>query len=720
MSAQNKQLSSFMSIAKNCFSNIAPSWTLKNLIAVNPLQGFENMPIEEAMKMGNAFFEASDLPEPMCKINIETIKWLQLYSDEGQATIKMPSKEKSFYLAFRDLAIFDDRLHQNSIQSKAPLNSLPENSEAILEEYLKRLDIEEKDYTIFLTLLLTTLPGWASYIKYKTEWSNSSWSQVDYLAVRIVITYLLWPNAKDIILWHNACLKTSNPSILEKAQAIEVDYRTELLHELSQKSIENNNTSEAQWVFCIDVRSEPFRHALESVGHHETFGFAGFFGIPASITNNTTGETHASCPVLLKPKHSIVESPCTSKKCLQDEKGYQRVTLFKKIYQSLKYNFTTPFSLVEALGVFSGLWMGVKTFSPTLYMKLKYLIYKPMRSPQDVEPNITSISYDDQALYAESVLRMIGLTRNFSPMVIFCGHGSHTENNAYSTALDCGACGGHAGGSNAKILAAILNQEKIRKHLADHDIHIPNETIFIAAEHNTTTDEVTIYNNEKLPFLTKIKNDLQKARDLNNAFRLSKLNVKNGKLNEARKRAYDWAQVRPEWGLTGNAAFIIAPRELTRGLHLEGRCFLHSYDYKEDTAGNFLRAILTAPVVVAQWINMQYFFSTINNVAYGGGSKITKNITGKIGIMQGNASDLMTGLPLQSLHYNDSDRAHIAQRLQVFVLAHRDILDKIIKTETILERLFGNGWIHLISINPEDRKTYLLNRDFSWQILGGE
>ena len=180
-------------------------------------------------------------------------------------------------------------------------------------------------------------------------------------------------------------------------------------------------------------------------------------------------------------------------------------------------------------------------------------------------------------------------------------------------------------------------------------------------------------------------------------------------------RSQDWSQVRPEWGLARNAAFIVGPRAWTKDMDLEGRCFLHSYDWEKDPSGSSLTTILTAPMVVAQWINSQYLFSTLDNVAYGGGSKITKNITGKIGVMQGNASDLMHGLPLQSVYTSDKEAYHQPVRLMTVIYAPREIIDPIISKQDILRKLFGNGWVTLACVEPETREAFILNRDFTWQ-----
>lgn len=711
------------------FSKIAPFWPLKNLIAVNPLQGFEDLPIEEALETAATYFQQQEIPKEMEAINRETIKWLQVYLDEGQATITMPLKYQGFYPSWKKLALYDTNLHKNDKQKKEWLKKLPKNAEQAIIECLKYLNIKKEETNKFLTLLLTTLPGWSAYIKYRTEWAaldtylSNPICQNDYLAIRLIITTLLWPEGKKLIDFHKEIITKSQSKgdRLETIQATEKTYRQQLLQNLAKQSIKTPSTPEAQLVFCIDVRSESFRKNLESIGNYQTYGFAGFFGIPAKITNTITNESYSSCPVLISPKHEIKESSCSQHSRNKDLKGYSRLSGLKNLYQSLKYTFITPFALVECIGPISGIWMGLRCLAPKSASKLKSALFKLIHKPEAIEPSINSISFTDQYAYAENALKMIGLTNNFAPIIVFCGHGSTTENNAYATALDCGACGGRHGGSNARILAAILNRSEIKKELAKNGIHIPENTHFIAAEHNTTTDQVTLYNTQHLDKIDKLKADLKKAGEANSLFRFRQMENNEKVLKKLNAVSYtwlrsqDWAQVRPEWGLARNAAFIIAPRDITSSLSLDGRCFLHSYDYKQDLDGRYLTIILTAPMVVAQWINTQYLFSTIDNIAYGGGSKITKNITGKIGIMQGNASDLMTGLPLQSVYRSDTEAYHEPQRLLTVVLAPRNILKKIIHDQPALKKLFGNGWVQLSCIEPDNRKIYLLNRDFTWK-----
>ena len=722
----NNETTHILDITCASFKKIAPLWPLKNLIAINPLSGLEDLAIEQALKQGAAYFEQKTLPQAMEDVNRQTIKWLQAYFDDGQATIVMPLRKKGLYTAFRQLALYDVKLHHNNQQKWQWLKELSQESDQAILQCLRAMGIAKEEHGLFLTLLLTTLPGWAGYIKYRTEWSNLDVAylypacQKDYLALRLIITTLLWPEAKQLIEWHKQALKQSETksSRLEIITKTETTYRLPLLKKLATQTIKPVHTTDAQIVFCIDVRSEPFRKALESTGDYQTFGFAGFFGIPIQIIDTIRNESYASCPVLLAPKHEVAESSCSQDTYDSDRKRYERLTRFKRLYQSLKYTFTTPFGLAESIGILSGLWMGLRCLVPHIAFQLKKASIELIGKVQELEPSLDTIDFKDQCTYAQNILKIMGLTSHFAPIVVLCGHGSSTQNNAYATALDCGACAGRHGASNARILAAILNRPEVKAELLLNGIDIPQTIRFIAAEHNTTTDEVTLYAPHDTGAIKNLKANLEKARHANSLVRMRKMGKKEALSNPSFQtwlRSQDWAQVRPEWGLARNAAFIVAPRDITSSLDLEGRCFLHSYDYTQDKDGSSLTVILTAPMVVAQWINTQYLFSTLENVTYGSGSKITKNITGKIGIMQGNASDLMIGLPLQSVYSSDKEAYHEAQRLMTLVFAPLEMLDKVIHAEPVLKKLLGNGWVQMASIEPENRNIYLLNRDFTWK-----
>ena len=319
------------------------------------------------------------------------------------------------------------------------------------------------------------------------------------------------------------------------------------------------------------------------------------------------------------------------------------------------------------------------------------------------------LSADEKAFFGEAALSVMGMTGNFARLVVMVGHGSRTENNPYGPALDCGACGGNTGGPSARVLATLLNEPDVRRKLDERGIAIPDDTWFMAGEHNTTTDAVVLFNQAEAPAghaddIAALRHDLATARDLNCAERRVKLTLAaDGSASataHARARASDWAQVRPEWGLARNAAFIVGPRWLTTELNLEGRTFLHSYDWRGDESGKALEIILTAPMVVAEWINTQYYFSTVDNLRFGSGTKVTHNVTGRLGVIQGNAGDLQIGLPEQSVMSAAGEPYHEPLRLMTVVLAPPPRVLTIVEQNAVLRQLFDHQWVALVVLDP--------------------
>ncbi len=709
---------------------VAPVWPLKTFIAVNPLQGLEHLPFEQAvLEAERQRAASSDASTGREAVNRELIKWCSAYFDEGQATISMPGREDGLYRVFSDLARFDTRLNRSRADDIV-LASLPDTPEDAIAECLEQIEIIEDHKEEFIRQALAALPGWSGYVKWKENWQTPAEhakrpsTLVDYVAVRMVLTRLLWPEASLA-----ESLDTPKPIFLSELTVREAQFRKSLLDELLTQVIAakspQSSRPDAQLVFCIDVRSEPFRRALEAQGNYDTLGFAGFFGLPVQVKGLDDDQPHDSCPVLLKPRHLVCDHAVDSDtSCVRrHDQGRSLLKMPKSFYQWLKYNFATPFALVEMLGPWLGMRMLARTFAPSLISGLAETTRVMVMPPVPTVPALEGIELSQQADYGESALRMMGLTENLAPLVVLCGHGSSTNNNAYASALDCGACGGNHGGSNARILAAILNSPPVRSLLADRGLAIPSDTLFVAAAHDTTTDHVELYEPrgvsvQQQEMLNSLRADLSKARIANAKARTATFGLHmlrdDMAIQETQRRSSDWAEVRPEWGLARNAAFIVGPRELTKSVNLKGRCFLHSYDWKNDTAGKFLTTILTAPMVVAQWINSQYLFSTLDNVAYGAGSKVTQNVTGKLGVMQGNASDLMHGLPLQSVFAGDGEPYHEPLRLLTVVYAPREMLDRVIQTQDVLIKLFGNGWVTLACIDPTNNQAHLLQRDFKW------
>lgn len=723
-------------LIENAAVIIAPLWPMQTMIARNPLQSIESLNFEDAVAMGETFLNDSSYinGNALSEINREMIKWCQVFLDEGQATITMPEREKGFYRAWSLLAPFDNKLR--SYKKNEWLSSLPPEAEEAISFCLKRLAIPDKQIEEYFKYLLAELPGWAGYIKWRAEWQNKSAgfknpiTLTDFLAVRLVITCAIGDDGKQVEFKKDKFYsKVFNKEFFKELRDREEKYLQALLKLTVPEALKLNEKKEplsrpdAQIVFCIDVRSEPLRMRIEREGNYETFGFAGFFGVPVSVHSYNTDQVKDCCPVLIKPGYEVFEEPMSEeiKRVFHHQKGRSFLGMFRKFYQDLKYNFATPFALVETLGPWCGFWMAIRTIVPIGSVKFKQAIQEKLQPNLATFPRI-DIPLANQIIFGESALRMMGLTKNFGRLVVLCGHGSQTENNPYASALDCGACGGNHGGPNSKILATILNSYEVRTALVDKGITIPDDTLFLGAEHHTTTDEVVIYdrgivNSTHKEVVEQLKADFIKAGMTNSQSRCRTFGLekspRNAK-NHVLKRSSNWAEVRPEWGLARNAAFIIGPRNLTKDLELEGRCFLHSYRWEEDEAGKSLETILTAPMVVAEWINTQYFFSTLNNITYGSGSKITHNITGKFGVMQGNGSDLMQGLPLQSVNTTDDISYHEAIRLQVVVYAPRSRIDSIIEKHVILQTLIFNHWVNLVAIDPIDNKPYRLIGKAEW------
>jgi uncharacterized protein YbcC (UPF0753/DUF2309 family) len=309
---------------------------------------------------------------------------------------------------------------------------------------------------------------------------------------------------------------------------------------------------------------------------------------------------------------------------------------------------------------------------------------------------------------------------------VLVGHASSTENNAFASAYDCGACGGHSGARNAALVAAALNDPLVRQALAERGLPVDDGTTFVAALHDTTTDDVTVLDPSgatSSPALVEVQAELREAGRAAAAERRALL---PGGRSGVEDRAADWSEPMPEWGLAGNLALVIGPRSLTRSLDLGGTAFLHSYDADLDPDHTALEQVLTGPALVTQWINAQYYAAASAPELLGAGDKTTHNVVGDVGVITGAHGDLRSGLPWQAVAGTDPTAdpgdtgalRHLPARHLVVVAADPAAVAEIVLRHTALHQAVGNGWLQLLALPPGSAQLLELDRHLEWRPAG--
>lgn len=687
--------------------------------------------------------------------------------DEGQAVWSSPWKQLSLYQEWQAQASRDRSLElQGATNCRELFAALPDCPEAAIDFLLQRLQVPEQLCENFLLCQLYTLPGWSAWTKYKSAWEpdreqNDAFSGL--LAIRLACDTAVAEAAGVQTNWQDLMNAKASPVASDQLpseadaairmvllRASELAWERQLLKDLtelqdgasaapattrdnaaiessgsdfSQQTTAADASLLAQMVFCIDVRSERFRRQLEHVTSSvQTLGFAGFFGVP--IAWQAWGEDHAApqVPALLTPQFTVREtlqqvSPEQSKEASRS-RSFRR--LFRKSWKQLQTSAVSCFSFVETAGLLFGWKLAEKSLGRSSAGKSSQSDGLHKAEEGKLRPDLSDleqigVSQDRQIEMAESILRGMGLIDNFATLVVFCGHGSETQNNPLQAGLDCGACCGHSGEPNARFAALLLNQNHVRNGLQQRGICVPATTRFLAAVHNTTHDAITYFDTDLLTAdqqqaLQQLMQHTTLATQQTQLERLPSLATSDP--TDPMRRSLDWSEVRPEWGLAGNAAFIVAPRELTSRSNLDGRSFLHSYDDRKDPEGKVLEQIMTAPLVVGHWINMQYYASTVDPQYFGSGSKTIHNVVGQFGIYSGNGGDLTTGLPWQSVH-NGQDFQHEPLRLLAIIAAPKERVAAIISRHELLDNLLTNQWMNLVVV--EDSRFYRYTPNRQWQ-----
>jgi uncharacterized protein len=701
------------------------------------------------------------------------------FFDQGQSSWG-PQRDAGLYGAWRRQCEVDlsPRLLMGMRGFRERLARLPRDAGAAIVEATRALGLPDDAAEDYYTALLLSINGWASWCAYE-RWQARLGLPGDaergdpgdgrlleqLLAMRIAWEWLLHDDAQSTLTMHAARDVTRLEHEARERQAADwlivsacerawqASICGALFAPAPPAAAPHSAVQPAvQAVFCIDVRSEVYRRALEAASPQvQTLGFAGFFGLPISYSPLGTAMTRPQLPGLLAAAvetadvldRDVIEraggesDPVARESSLMAQLALRRRSAldWRGQWQRFRTAASSGFSFVESCGVLYAGTLLQRSLPREGTVEPVEASALPEGYRRSLRPRLKPAGASAQALQAQvdlaaGVLGAMGLTQDFARLVLLAGHGSQTDNNPHAAGLDCGACGGQTGEVNARALAALLNDAPVRAGLIDRGIAVPATTWFLGGMHNTTTDEMHLFDLDLLPDthdgdLEQLRQWCRDAGERARAERaaalgLSELVAEPAALEQAvRTRANDWAQVRPEWGLADNAAFIVAPRATIRHMNLAGRSFLHDYVWQRDAGFGTLELIMTAPMIVTHWINMQYYASTVDNRRYGSGNKVLHNVVGgRLGVFEGNGGDLRIGLPMQSLHDGEQWR-HTPLRLSVFIAAPQAAIDAVIAKHELVKRLLDNRWLHLFRIDLDTRQVARY-RQGSWESAGGD
>ncbi len=649
--------------------------------------------------------------------------WAAGYFDEGQALWAAP-RGRGAYRAWRAVASHDLTPEIIGLSGFATLVSdAPDTAPDAVARVVQRIALPAAAWDTYFHQLLLTLGGWAQFARYRlwqAELGGGTDATItDFLAIRLIWEAALFDRYEDRISlrWRTSVAAHARPvtptpehvvdSILQ--DAAERAAQRSLAETLAAPGTATTDSRPAlQVAFCIDVRSEVFRRALESISPAlRTLGFAGFFGLAVSHRRFASDVQERRLPVLLNA--SLITCAGGPGDAAADQAARFKARA-RRAWGRFKLAAVSSFAFVEATG---------PVYASKLLSDALGLGTPP--TPNDPAPRLDpALDLATRIRLAGTVLRAMSLTTHFAKLVLLAGHGAKPVNNPHAGFLQCGACGGYSGEVNARLLAALLNDAQVRAGLAAQGIEIPADTLFLGALHDTTTDAVALYTDDHpsalhQPDIRQAKAWLEAAGVISRGERALRLPRAAGGSGLAR-RSRDWAELRPEWALAGCRAFIAAPRRRTAGKTLEGRAFLHDYDWTIDRDFGVLDLILTGPVVVASWISLQYYGSTVAPALFGGGNKLLHNVTGGMGVVEGNGGVMRAGLPWQSVH--DGERTvHEPLRLSVCIEAPRDAITAALQRHDGVRTLFENRWLHLFALDETGQMAWRYAGDLRWSAM---
>lgn len=628
---------------------------------------------------------------------------------------------------------------------------------------LSQLSLDRKQWIEIIRGELLALPGWAGMIATLDERGElpdtmrSYPALVDYIALRLLfrregpsdskrvveivssrasfaaqiflVSQILGFTGAEIAsmsdeCWMSFCTVLNETSDVMRRRilhsAYERGYRNQIFAALRQNARQSEHQPRSrpkfQALFCLDEREESFRRHLEDCEPLcETFGAAGFFGIDMLYHPHDSRHPEPYCPAAITPKHIVKERLSEARFA-----RYDLIPQFKKILKFARTRFLgAPLlpsaALVDASRLFFNVHfpLGSMRVGHSFHFRKSLKTSFEMMRDGDVDEGqilFSGYSIKEMVERVETIFRMIGLVDHFSPLVLLIGHGSTTTNNHFQSAYDCGACGGRRGQYNGRVFAAMANDPQVRIGLKRRGIEIPSDTFFVGGIHDTCSETVVLFDrdgdvSEHADRIAEARAAIEAARGRNARERYRRFgdtrNVSEEQaLIKVEMRAHHAAEVRPEYGHGSNAASFVGRRSTTRGLFLDRRCFLTSYDCAQDASGEILNKILSAIMPVCGGISLEYYFSRVDNVRFGCGSKLPHNVASMIGVVDGPGSDLRSGLPWQTVEI------HEPMRLITIIEGEVEFVGRVLSEVPAILEHFDKGWGQLAILSPSTNEIF--------------
>lgn len=692
-------------------------------------------------------------------------RFLSAYFDYGSASWILEDRQKGLWYNFCTLhattTIFSSKYSKRLSKLVQQFNSM--TSIETIHFIINDLDVEkqfkESDVQALILEVCVRHKGWGGFIKsleHHPEWIKSKEiipNFVDFVAILLICDYATIlmvageppqspryqriPSHSQEFLIHFFTKMTDYKDIKEKLMKVLpflTDFnRQEIFHRAYENTLYNKfllacackeaNKIESvysyQVICCLDDREESFRRYLELNEKCETFGSAGHFGLNISFRGFLDKRFRSLCPVSVEPEFKVIE-------VVSHLNPVKRKLLWlwgELQWLSAKSSKTLLWGSFQAIisGLFGTIPFMLDVISPRITYKMKNIVSKYFKESFETklvykkEENLQiGMDFETRLNLVHSFLTSIGMTENFSPFIFIVGHGSSSLNNPHEAAYDCGACGGGRGAPNSRLMASILNEPEIRIALKSLSINIPSQSIFIGSYHNTCSDEVEFFDTKELenkPDFLNCVDQINEAVLLNARERYRRFQDDSAPkdslfyLEHVQARSRDLRQTRPEYGHATNALCIIGPRSYSRDLFLDRRAFLISYAPDKDNHARILSEILEASIPVCAGINLEFYFSFVDNEKYGCGTKLPHNINGLVGVINGHMSDLRLGLTWQVVEI------HQPIRLLVMIVSQLYLVEELLGQESSFSRLVKNEWINLAVHDPGSNKIWIYEKN---------